>query len=127
MPTSTFIDSVACRALWTAVWQRIIRDLCYGGHHYSERGRNRQSAENWVGTFPTHEFYTVCDLSGVEPTGVHARLQELIRLPVDERQKHIQHRLLMYHDDETLARDDDMCEWLGMSDQDDPEKVIVNG
>jgi hypothetical protein len=75
-------DPVSSKRLWQTVIVLAIRDLC---NPHPGKTRDRQSAELWVGTFPSADFREVCQLAGLEARRAHTALSHLCRLAPESR------------------------------------------
>ena len=103
----------AYQALWRAVLQRLLRDLCEEERqrsHDRRAGLARQEAESWIGTFPRREFCTVCDLLDLDPGVTHARLSALVRLPLSERRTIVRRTLALFPHNATRPCDIPPCD-----------------
>lgn len=78
---STDATSKAERRLWATVLLSIVHDLCAPHRNF----RDRQTAERWVGTYPSSDFREVVSLAGLDPQATWDRLNAMAALPCEDR------------------------------------------
>lgn len=75
------VTSKAERRLWATVLLSIVHDLCAPHRNF----RDRQTAERWVGTYPSSDFREVVSLAGLDPQATWDRMNAMAVLPFEDR------------------------------------------